>query len=158
METMGNLLILFTTSLCLLLFVALLNVFYKYWWIPHRVQFIMNSQGIRGPPYEFIHGNNKEAAQMLMEASTKPMALTHNIFPRVTPHVYSWINKYDPELVNEVLKNGEKAFPKPKASYLFDKLLHDDFGSTKSEKWARLRKLTRYAFHGESLKVIIATF
>ncbi|PPR92605.1 hypothetical protein GOBAR_AA28067 [Gossypium barbadense] len=85
METMGNLLILFTASLCLFLF---------YWWIPHRVQFIMNSQGIRGPPYEFIRGNNKEAAQMLMEASTKPMALTHDIFPRVMPHVYSWINKY----------------------------------------------------------------
>ncbi|KAK8259209.1 hypothetical protein V6Z12_D13G041000 [Gossypium hirsutum] len=31
---------------------------------------------------------------MLMEASTKPMALTHDIFPRVMPHVYSWINKY----------------------------------------------------------------
>ncbi|KAG4110245.1 hypothetical protein ERO13_D13G036850v2 [Gossypium hirsutum] len=146
METMGNLLILFPASLCLFLFVALLNVFYKYWWIPHRVQVIMNSQGIRGPPYEFIHGNNKEAAQMLMEASTKPMALTHDIFPRVMPHVYSWINKYalllitDTDLVNEVLKNSEKAFPKPKASYFFDKLLGDGLGSTESEKWARLRK------------------
>ncbi|TYI99780.1 hypothetical protein E1A91_A13G041100v1 [Gossypium mustelinum] len=103
---MGNLLILFTASLCLFLF------------------FIMNSQGIRGPPYEFIHGNNKEAAQMLMEASTKPMALTHDIFPRVMPHVYSWINKYvktylswngiraqllitDPELVKEKWKSKE---------------------------------------------------
>ncbi|KAG8473609.1 hypothetical protein CXB51_036040 [Gossypium anomalum] len=91
---MENLLLLFSASLYLYLFVALLNVFYKYWRIPHRVQFIMNSQGIRGPPYEFIHGNNKEAAQMLMKASTKPMALTHNIFPKVMPHVYSWINKY----------------------------------------------------------------
>ncbi|KAG8473611.1 hypothetical protein CXB51_036029 [Gossypium anomalum] len=99
METIGNLLILFTTSLCFYLFVALLNIFYKYWWIPHRVQFIMNSQGIRGPPYEFIHGNNKEAAQMLIEASTKPLALTQDIVPRVMPHVYSWINKYGLVLV-----------------------------------------------------------
>ncbi|TYI99772.1 hypothetical protein E1A91_A13G040400v1 [Gossypium mustelinum] len=169
METMGNLLILFTASLCLYLFVALLNVFYKYWWIPQRVQFIMNSQGIRGPPYEFIHGNNKEIAQMFMEASTKPMALTHDIFPRVVPHVYSWINKYgktylswngirarllitDPELVKEVLKNSEKAFRKTKASYFFDKLIGDGLASTEREKWARLRKLANYAFHGESLK------
>ncbi|TYI45522.1 hypothetical protein E1A91_D13G042900v1 [Gossypium mustelinum] len=169
METMGNLLILFTASLCLYLFVALLNVFYKYCWIPQRVQFIMNSQGIRGPPYEFIHGNNKEAAQMLMEASTKPMALTHDIFPRVMPHVYSWINKYgktylswngiraqllitDPDLVKEVLKNSDKAFRKPKASYFFDKLLGDGLASTEREKWARQRKLANYAFHGESLK------
>ncbi|KAB2047378.1 hypothetical protein ES319_A13G040800v1 [Gossypium barbadense] len=171
METMGNLLILFTASLCLYLFVALLNVFYKYWWIPQRVQFIMNSQGIRGPPYEFIHGNNKEIAQMFMEASTKPMALTHDIFPRVVPHVYSWINKYgktylswngirarllitDPELVKEVLKNSEKAFRKTKASYFFDKLIGDGLASTEREKWARLRKLANYAFHGESLKTM----
>ncbi|KAG8473605.1 hypothetical protein CXB51_035978 [Gossypium anomalum] len=169
METMGYLLILFTASLCLYLFVALLNVFYKYWWIPHQVQFILNSQGIRGPPYEFIHGNNKEAAQMLMEASTKPLALTHDIFPRVMPHVYSWINKYgktylswngiraqllitDPELVKEVLKNSDKAFPKPKRSYFIDKLIGDGLASTESEKWARQRKLANYAFHGESLK------
>ncbi|TYH90362.1 hypothetical protein ES332_A13G043100v1 [Gossypium tomentosum] len=171
METMGNLLILFAASLCLYLFVALLNVFYKYWWIPHRVQFIMNSQGIRGPPYEFIHGNNKEIAQMLMEASIKPMALTHDIFPRVMPHVYSWINKYgkaylswngiraqllitDPELVKEVLKNSDKAFRKPKTSYFFDKLIGDGLASTEREKWARLRKLANYAFHGESLKTM----
>ncbi|TYI99779.1 hypothetical protein E1A91_A13G041000v1 [Gossypium mustelinum] len=129
----------------------------------------MNSQGIRGPPYEFIHGNNKEAAQMLMEASTKPMALTHDIFPRVMPQVYSWVNKYgktylswngiraqlqitDPELVKEVLKNSDKAFRKPKASYFFDKLIGDGLASTEREKWARQRKLANYAFHGESLK------
>ncbi|KAK8259205.1 hypothetical protein V6Z12_D13G040600 [Gossypium hirsutum] len=140
-----------------------------YWWIPQRVQFIMNSQGIRGSPYEFIHGNNKEAAQMLMEAPTKPMTLTHDIFPRVMPHVYSWINKYgktylswngirgqllitDPELVKEVLKNSDKAFRKPKTSYFFDKLIGDGLASTEREKWARQRKLANYAFHGESLK------
>ncbi|XP_052880654.1 cytochrome P450 CYP749A22-like isoform X2 [Gossypium arboreum] len=91
---MGNLLILSTAFLCLCLFVALLYVLYKYWWVPHRVQFIMNSQGIRGPPYEFIHGNNKEALQMQKEASSKPMALTHDIFPRVMPYDYSCIKKY----------------------------------------------------------------
>ncbi|KAG8473362.1 hypothetical protein CXB51_035494 [Gossypium anomalum] len=91
---MGNVLNLFTASLCLCLFVALLYVLYKYWWVPHRVQFIMNSQGIRGPPYEFIHGNNKQALQMQKEASSKPMALTHDIFPRVMPYDYSCIKKY----------------------------------------------------------------
>ncbi|MBA0756264.1 hypothetical protein Gogos_022104 [Gossypium gossypioides] len=58
-------------------------------------------------------------------------------------------------MVNEVLKNSEKAFRKPKASYFFDKLLGDGLGSTESEKWARLRKLAYYAFHGESLKNMI---
>ncbi|KHG14554.1 Cytochrome P450 protein [Gossypium arboreum] len=168
---MGNLLILSTAFLCLCLFVALLYVLYKYWWVPHRVQFIMNSQGIRGPPYEFIHGNNKEALQMQKEASSKPMALTHDIFPRVMPYDYSCIKKYgknylswngvraqlvitDPELVKEVLKNSEKAFSKPKPLYFFKKLLGDTIPTINSEKWARHRKLANHAFHGESLKIV----
>ncbi|KHG30791.1 Cytochrome P450 protein [Gossypium arboreum] len=170
---MGNLLILFTAFLCICLFVALHYVLYEYLWVPHRVQFIMNSQGIRGPPYEFIHGNNKEALQMRKEASSKPMALTHDIFPRVMPHDYSCIKKYgknylswngvraqlvitDPELVKEVLKTSEKAFSKPKPSYFFKKLLGDSISTIKSEKWgARHRKLANHAFHGESLKNMI---
>ncbi|TYG62429.1 hypothetical protein ES288_D07G230100v1 [Gossypium darwinii] len=68
------------------------------------------------------------------------MALTHAIFPRVMPHVYSWINKYgksylswngvrpqlvitDPEIVKEVLRNSEKAFPKGKPTNFFEKML-----------------------------------
>ncbi|KHG09370.1 hypothetical protein F383_13386 [Gossypium arboreum] len=128
---MGNLLIFFIASLGLCLFVALLYVLYNYWWVPHRVQFIMSSQGIRGPPYEFIHGNNKQILQMQKEAYSKPMALTHDIFPRVLPHVYSYIKKYDPELQGDSLVTSE------------------------SEKRARQRKLANYAFHGESLKNMI---
>ncbi|WRX16057.1 hypothetical protein QQP08_008544 [Theobroma cacao] len=73
---------------------ALLKAFYNYWWIPHRIQNILRSQGIKGPPYEFIHGNNKAIVESIREASSKPMALTHDIFPRVLPHIYSCINTY----------------------------------------------------------------
>ncbi|MBA0638593.1 hypothetical protein Godav_029888 [Gossypium davidsonii] len=91
------------------------------------------------------------------------MALTHAIFPRVMPHVYSWINKYDekiyfsidPEIVKEVLRNSEKAFPKGKPTNFFKKILGDGLVTTESEKWARQRKLANYAFHGESLKNMI---
>ncbi|XP_016698529.2 cytochrome P450 CYP749A22-like [Gossypium hirsutum] len=31
---------------------------------------------------------------MRQEALSKPMALGHDIFPRVQPHIYTWINKY----------------------------------------------------------------
>ncbi|XVE91666.1 hypothetical protein REPUB_Repub01dG0030200 [Reevesia pubescens] len=168
-NTMEKLLILFTASLCLYLLVALLNVLYKYWWIPSRIQFILNSQGIKGPSYEFIHGNNKETVELRKEALSKPLALTHEIFPRVVPHVYSWTNKYgknyltwigvraqlvitEPELVKEVLKNSEKAFPKRKPTYFFSKILGDGLATTEREKWQRQRKLANHAFHGESLK------
>ncbi|KAK8522813.1 hypothetical protein V6N12_056508 [Hibiscus sabdariffa] len=169
MDTMGKLLLLFTASLCLYFLIALFHVFYKYWWIPHHIQFILNSQGIKGQPYEFIHGNNKQVVQMQREALSKPMGLTHDIFPRVMPHHHYWIKKFgkvylswngfraqleiaEPELVKEVLRNSDKAFPKRKPTYFFEKMLGDGLVSTEREKWSRQRKLANYAFHGESLK------
>ncbi|XWS69603.1 hypothetical protein CRYUN_Cryun04dG0192800 [Craigia yunnanensis] len=106
---------------------------------------------------------------MKIEALSKPMALTHEIFPRVLPHTHSWINTYgknylawngvraqlvitEPELVKEVLKNSEKAFPKTKVTYFVSKLVGDGLATTEREKWQRQRKLANYAFHGESLK------
>ncbi|WRX16062.1 hypothetical protein QQP08_008549 [Theobroma cacao] len=94
MNTMGKLLILVAGSFFLYFLRALLKAFYNYWWIPHRIQNILRSQGIKGPPYEFIHGNNKAIVESIREASSKPMALTHDIFPRVLPHIYSCINTY----------------------------------------------------------------
>ncbi|XVE74383.1 hypothetical protein DITRI_Ditri12bG0012500 [Diplodiscus trichospermus] len=174
MNTTGKLLISLTCSLCLCLIVALFNVLYKYMWIPYRIQYMQNSQGIKGPPYEFIHGNNKATIQMKREALSKPMPLTHEIFPRVMPHVHSWINTYgkvfltwngikallvitESETVKEVLKNNEKAFPKRKSSYFLNKIMGDGLSTTatESEKWQRQRKLANYAFNGESLKNMI---
>ncbi|PPS14724.1 hypothetical protein GOBAR_AA05861 [Gossypium barbadense] len=145
---MGNLLILFIASLGLCLFVALLYVLYNYWWVPHRVQFIMSSQGIRGPPYEFTHGNNKQILQMQKEAYSKPMALTHDIFPRVLPHVYSYIKKYGK---NYLSWNGVQA----QLVITDPELQGDSLVTSESEKRARQRKLANYAFHGESLKNMI---
>ncbi|XP_040940850.1 cytochrome P450 CYP749A22 isoform X2 [Gossypium hirsutum] len=145
---MGNLLILFIASLGLCLFVALLYVLYNYWWVTHRVQFIMSSQGIRGPPYEFIHGNNKQILQMQKEAYSKLMALTHDIFPRVLPHVYSYIKKYGK---NYLSWNGVQA----QLVITDPELQGDSLVTSESEKRARQRKLANYAFHGESLKNMI---
>ncbi|TYH26944.1 hypothetical protein ES288_A02G029600v1 [Gossypium darwinii] len=162
-------------------FIALIKFLYDYLWIPLRIQHMLNSQGIKGPPYRFIHGNNKEIAKMRQEASSKPMALTHDIFPKVQPHIYSWINKYgrnylywngvracwingshgfnraelvisEPELVKEILKNSEKTFPKRKPTIYLSKLLGNGLVTVEGEKWAKQRKLANYVFHGESLK------
>ncbi|KAK8308160.1 hypothetical protein V6Z12_D02G038100 [Gossypium hirsutum] len=99
--------------------VALIKFLHDYLWIPLRIQHMLNSQGIKGPRYKFFYGNNDEATQMTKEALSKPMALTHDIFPRVQPHIYSCINRYgrnflywdgvrpelvisEPELIKEV--------------------------------------------------------
>ncbi|KAL4184716.1 hypothetical protein AMTRI_Chr10g226890 [Amborella trichopoda] len=63
----------------------------KVWWIPLTVSKFMEKQGIRGPPYKFLHGNNKEVGLMIMESTAKPMNFSHDICPRVQPHLYSWI-------------------------------------------------------------------
>ncbi|PPS05164.1 hypothetical protein GOBAR_AA15486 [Gossypium barbadense] len=77
---------------------------------------------------------------MRKEAMSKPKALTHDIFPKTQPHIYSWIKKYgknfvywngirvevvisEPELVKEILKNSENVFPKVKPSIYVSKLL-----------------------------------
>ncbi|TYH26934.1 hypothetical protein ES288_A02G028600v1 [Gossypium darwinii] len=157
---------------CCFFLAALIKFLYNYLWVPLRIQHMMNSQGIKGPPYKFIHGNNEEATKMRQEALSKPMALRHDIFPRVQPHIYTWINKYgrnyiywngiravlvisEPELVREVLKNNENIFPKKKPSIYFSNLLGNGLVLIQGEKWLKRRKLANHVFHGESLKNMI---
>ncbi|XVE81361.1 hypothetical protein DITRI_Ditri15bG0057300 [Diplodiscus trichospermus] len=97
------------------------------------------------------------------------MALTHDILPRVMPHVCSWINRYgknflfwngiraqlvitEPEIVKEILKNSEKAFPKSKPPIYNRRRIGRGLPYAEGEKWVKQRKLANYAFHGESLK------
>ncbi|XVE91669.1 hypothetical protein REPUB_Repub01dG0030500 [Reevesia pubescens] len=178
---MANLSVLFLTgSFCLcLVVIALINFLHKYWWTPLQIQHVMSLQGIKGPPYKFIHGNNKETIKMKQESlMSKPMAtLSHDIFPKVHPQIYSRINLYgktylswrgttaqlfitEPELVKEVMiKSSGRDFPKltsrerkrKEDNYLL-KILGDGLLTSQGEKWAKQRKLANHAFHGESLK------
>ncbi|KAK8585583.1 hypothetical protein V6N13_050560 [Hibiscus sabdariffa] len=109
---------------------------------------------------------------MKSEASSKPMGLTHDIFPKVQPHLYSWINRYgknflfwngvraelvisEPELIKEVLRNSERTFPKRKPTVYLSKLLGNGLVTAEGERWVKQRKLANHAFHGESLKNMI---
>lgn len=157
------------TSLFLLLFSALAIALHKLWWTPYRIQRTMASQGIRGPPYKLFYGNTREILQFKNEASSRPLNLSHDIFPRVQPHISTWTGTYganylswygllprlivtEPELIKEVLTNKDKAFPKPEMDGFVKKLLGDGLVTTEGEKWAKQRKLANYAFHGDSLK------
>ncbi|OMO72108.1 Cytochrome P450 [Corchorus olitorius] len=173
----ANLTVLLTGSLCLYLVIVLIKILHKYWWTPLRIQRAMNLQGIKGPRYRFIHGNNKENSKMRKEALSKPMAtLSHDILPRVNAHVYARVNLYgknylswggniallhitQPELVKEVLKNSVRIFPKRTSKErershdnIIDKILGNGLVTSEGEKWAKQRKLANFAFHGESLK------
>lgn len=54
----------------------------------------MRSQGIKGPPYKFIYGNTKEILNMKMKSMSSPMDISHDLFPRIQPHIHAWMNLY----------------------------------------------------------------
>ncbi|TYI92022.1 hypothetical protein E1A91_D02G037600v1 [Gossypium mustelinum] len=154
---------------CCFFFIALIKLLYDYLWIPLRIQHMLNSQGIKGPPYRFIHGNNKEVTKMKQKALSKSVGLTEDLFPKVHPHIYTWTNRYgknfvywngarpelvisEPELVKEVLKNSEQIFQKKKLSDIGRKFLGNGLIFIEGGKWAKHRKLANHTFHGESLK------
>ncbi|KAL2546266.1 Cytochrome [Forsythia ovata] len=133
---------------------------------------MMKSQGIRGPPYRFPHGNTKEISKMRSQSMGKPMEMSHSIFPRIQPHVYTWTKTYgmnflnwhgsqaqlfvtEPELIKEVLMNREGFYPKMDMEGYAKKLLGEALITNEGEKWAKIRKLANHTFHAESLKSMV---
>ncbi|XP_021824405.1 cytochrome P450 CYP749A22-like [Prunus avium] len=173
MGSLGGLVIILSSFLCVfLLLLAFLNIFYKLWWAPTRIQKLMALQGIKGPSYRPIHGNTKEILNMRREIIGRPMNLSHDIVSAVRPHVHSWTKIYgmnflqwygsqaqlvimEPELCKEILNNKDGAFAKRKPQSYVKKLLGDGLGTTDGEKWGKLRKLANHAFHAESLKSMV---
>uniref|UniRef100_A0A5B6ZL61 Cytochrome P450 CYP749A22-like n=1 Tax=Davidia involucrata TaxID=16924 RepID=A0A5B6ZL61_DAVIN len=164
--------ILLSSSLCLYLLLVIIKFLNKVWWKPSCIQSAMQSQGIKGPSYRFIYGNTKEILKMRKESMSRPMDLSHQIFPRIQPHFCSWINTYgmnclnwygpraqlivtESEFVKEILNNKERTYPKTDVEGYLKKLLGDGLGASEGEKWAKLRKLANHAFRAESLKNMI---
>ncbi|KAL3501533.1 hypothetical protein ACH5RR_035982 [Cinchona calisaya] len=132
----------------------------------------MSSQGIKGPDYKFPYGNTKEIMNMRNQSMNKPMDISHDIFPRIQPHVYSWTKIYgknylnwhgsqaqlfitEGELIKEVLTNREGAYPKMDMEGYAKKLLGEALITNEGEKWAKVRKLANHTFHAESLKNMV---
>ncbi|KAJ0721466.1 hypothetical protein HanOQP8_Chr08g0275861 [Helianthus annuus] len=80
--------------LCSIVLLALFKFFHKFWWVPMRINRVMSSQRIRGPPYSFIYGNMKEISIMIKQSTSFPMDISHDIFPRIQPHFDSWLHIY----------------------------------------------------------------
>ncbi|KAK9051228.1 hypothetical protein SSX86_027854 [Deinandra increscens subsp. villosa] len=161
--------------LFLYLILMLFKFLHKVCWIPIIIQHTMRSQGIKGPSYRFLHGNNSEISDMRTRSMGRPMdRSSHEIFPRIMPHVHSWVNLfgrnylnwYGPQaqlvvteagLIKEIMNNKDGVYPKIKLEGHAKKLLGDGLSSTKGDKWTKLRKLANGVFHGESLKNMTPT-
>ncbi|XP_022734223.1 cytochrome P450 CYP749A22-like [Durio zibethinus] len=169
---MGNWIIYLSSCVSLCFLLILIKFLNKLWWTPIQIQSLMRSQGIKGPPYRFLHGSTKEIINMVKGVMISPMELSHHVFPRIQPHIYSWMRLYgknflywngpqahlvvtEPELVKEILNNKDGAYPKPETEGYWKKLLGNGLVSSSGEKWVKHRKLANYAFHAESLKGMI---
>ncbi|XP_021824403.1 cytochrome P450 CYP749A22-like isoform X3 [Prunus avium] len=173
MSSLGGLVVIVSSFLCLFVLLALIKAFHKLWWTPRRIQNLMALQGIKGPSYRLIHGNTKEIFNMKMETMGSPRNLSDDVLSAVQPHIRSWTKIYgknylqwhgsqaqlvimEPELCKEILSNKDGAYPKREPEGYVKKLVGDSMGTTnQADKWAKVRKLANHAFHGESLKSMI---
>ncbi|KAK8508035.1 hypothetical protein V6N12_025143 [Hibiscus sabdariffa] len=161
-----------SSVLCLCLLSLLLRFLHRFWWTPVYIQNRLGSQGIKGPSYKFIHGNNKEILEMRTEALSKPLGLADDIVPRVLPHVHTWKNKYgknylswrggqaqlaitELELIKEVLNNRDKVYQKAPPPFYIKKVMGNGLATSVGERWVKHRRLINHAFQGDCLKKMI---
>ncbi|MCL7036538.1 hypothetical protein MKW94_026266, partial [Papaver nudicaule] len=159
--------------LVLYLFLVLIKFLHRVWWNPIRITKILSSQGIKGPPYKFLHGNTKEIHTTMKRTISKPMKdLSHQIFPYVQPfqdtynkingkNFLCWIGPQptlfitEIEFIKEILNNKNGDYLKRESEGYVKKLLGEGLITTEGEKWIRQRKLANHAFHAESLKGMV---
>ena len=77
--TMGTWIICLSSCLSLFFLMILIKFFNKLWWAPTRLQSLMRSQGIKGPPNKFRHGRTQEIINMGNEVMISPMELSHHV-------------------------------------------------------------------------------
>ncbi|KAK7271493.1 hypothetical protein RJT34_27443 [Clitoria ternatea] len=143
------------------------------WLRPKRLEKLLKEQGLQGNPYKLLVGDSKEFLKMRKEALCKPMNLSHDIVPRVSPYVLHSVNKHgknsfiwfgpkprltllDPELIKDVL-NKMNAFLKPNDNPLV-KLLAFGLASHEGEKWSKHRRIINPAFKLDNLKIMLPIF
>ncbi|KAF5203229.1 Cytochrome p450 [Thalictrum thalictroides] len=144
------------------------------WLKPMRMKKYLKKQGIGGPSYKLFDGNLKEIVKMKIEATSKPMELSHRIVPRLLPFQYqavqtygkmfvSWIgpiprvNIMEPEMIRDILSNKFGHFAKVRVNPLVG-MLAKGVVSYQGEKWVKHRRIINPAFHQEKLKLMLPAF
>ncbi|KAI3684816.1 hypothetical protein L6452_34042 [Arctium lappa] len=158
--------------LLLPLFFIIFITFFKFIWIPLRIQLHFRQQGIRGPPYRPIFGNSaKIRRQMIVEAeSSRPISFNHDgVVQRVMPHFHNWSKVYgdpflywfgskprlavsDPDLIKEILVSNNGSFGKIRFNPVSKVLIGEGLVGLEGEKWIVHRRITSQAFNMERIK------
>ncbi|KAJ0678184.1 putative secologanin synthase [Helianthus annuus] len=123
----------------------------------------------QGYPYRFLYGDLKEMVQMMNEAKSKPMSLTHDVAPRASPFFckaittlgktcFTWmgtkpvVHVSEPAMIREVLTNYN-TYQKPRGGNPLTKMLARGLIDVEGDQWVKHRKIINPAFHMEKLKV-----
>ncbi|KAI3805020.1 hypothetical protein L1987_27012 [Smallanthus sonchifolius] len=138
------------------------------WFKPKKMEKILKDQGLKGNPYRFMNGDLNEIVQMMSEANSKPMNLSHDIVPRVEPFLhksittlgksyFTWmgtkpmVHVSDPSMIREVLANYKK-YEKFLGDNPLARLIGTGLIDAKGDQWDKRRKIINPAFHMEKLK------
>ncbi|XP_057870247.2 cytochrome P450 734A1 [Cryptomeria japonica] len=161
-------------AVCAGLVLFLVKISTTIWWKPLQVKKSFEAQGIRGPPYKLIYGNTTDLSRMIDEQKSKPMPLSHDILPRVLPHVHQWTKTYGedfiywfgprarlvvphPELIKEICSTKIGNYTKILGNPLSRQLVGQGLVGLAGEKWAQHRKIINPAFHMDLLKGMVPT-
>ncbi|KAJ7532184.1 hypothetical protein O6H91_14G075100 [Diphasiastrum complanatum] len=131
----------------------------------------LRAQGVKGPPFFPIVGNQPELVRLLAEAGSKPMKSSSNeIVPRILPHYTKWSKIYgetliytfgsevrlttiNPELIKEILGNKLGHFPNVTGTPAIRDLFGDGLSMSNGQKWGHQRRILNSGFHVDKLKV-----
>lgn len=158
--------------ICISLAYKLVAFLHMYWWTPRRIVNLMEKQGVRGPPPQFMLGNLPERARMREQAIQHDMhGITHDIVGRLMPDYVHWSAIYgkrflfwwgteprltvsEPEQIRDLLSS--KHVQCLGRSDLQRKGVNDFIGKgllmANGDAWAHQRRLVAPAFHLEKLK------
>ncbi|KAK8622590.1 hypothetical protein V6N13_117500 [Hibiscus sabdariffa] len=137
------------------------------WLTPKRLERCLRQQGLRGNPYMSLSGDVKQLFAMTKQTTAKPMPLSDDIEPYVSPFLHQILQKYgkdsfvwigpsprvtivEPEKLREIFTKFTD-FQKVHNNPLFD-LLINGLSSLEGDHWSKHRKIINPAFHQDKLK------
>jgi len=141
-------------------------------WRPRAVARAFARQGVRGPPYRFLVGNNGEVKAMRAAAGSETLARgSHDIAPRVLPHCRAWAARYGRvflswagprptlcvgsyDMARRVISDKAGLYVKPDPGPTILALLGMGLVFAEGEDWARHRRVVHPAFAMDKLKMM----